>query len=81
MTTFNEATVIISNINTIEGVVAHINDCDTNKNLFAAAYAYNADEEAGYGIDADNIEAHLDVLSEAGAEFDTKKATKIALAA
>ena len=77
MTTFNEATVIISNINTIEGVVAHINDCDTNKNLFAAAYAYNAAEEAGYGIDADNIEAHLDVLSEAGAEFDAKKSLNL----
>ena len=36
----------------------------------AGWYAYEASREAGFGYDDDTLEAHLDVIRDAGAVFD-----------
>ena len=46
--------------------------------LMAGQYAWEAAEESGYTDDA-SIEAHLDFLIEAGAEFDFAAALKDAI--
>ncbi len=63
--------------NSIEQAVALIND-EWASSLpawrLAAEYAYSAADEAGYGIDEDNVSAHLEILSGAGAKFDSARA-------
>ena len=46
----------------------------------AGQYAQDAAEESGYGADAESIDAHLDILENEGAEFDTCAALKHGLA-
>lgn len=71
---------------TLEQVVEQINNSpvqgfeDHTPEFLAAAYACDAQEESGYEITQDAIEAHLDILSENGAEFDYQEAVKVALA-
>lgn len=48
--------------------------------LLAAAYAFNAAKQAGYGYTDADIEAHLDTLVEYGAAFDYDAAKEIARA-
>lgn len=45
----------------------------------AAEYAYQAAEQAGYGIDADTIDAHLEYLVAAGAIFNRHQAINCAI--
>lgn len=71
---------------TLEQVVEQINNSpvqgfeDHTPEFLAAAYACDAQKESGYEITQDAIEAHLDILSENGAEFDYQEAVKVALA-
>jgi hypothetical protein len=65
-------------INTLEQFVAHMNEHD-NSGRLAANYALEACEEAGYQQTIENIEGHLDVLFEAGAEFDYNEAIAMAI--
>jgi hypothetical protein len=44
----------------------------------AGHYAYQAAKEAGYGCDAKNMEAHLELLAEAGGTFDAAEALRVA---
>lgn len=44
----------------------------------AAIYACDAAKESGYAIDSDSLEAHLEVLANDGASFDSSEALEIA---
>lgn len=70
-------------ITSFDGVIERINSGavqgfdDLTSEHMAASYEATAAIEAGYGIDADQIESHLDVLSEGGAEFDYSQASSL----
>lgn len=74
-------------ITTLEGIVGRVNTGPTQgfehltAEYLAASYAASAALEGSEGgeIDAESIEAHLDVLSEAGAKFHAGQATQIGL--
>ncbi len=72
----------LNNCTSIDQVVDLINE-DTltllEREEVAAKYALNAAEEAGYGVEKREIEAHLDCLVEAGAEFNYIKAVSLAI--
>ncbi|MEE8132136.1 MAG: hypothetical protein V3T40_01005 [Nitrososphaerales archaeon] len=73
----------LENCISIDQVVSLINDdaaTDATSEMVASAYAINAAEEEGYGSSDENLEAHLDVLTEAGADFDYSDAMKQAVA-
>lgn len=79
-----EISQALQNAQSIDDVVEIINEGGTSSydsNEIASQYAYNAADEAGYGIDQANIEGHLDLLAEAGANFDYREAVKAALEA
>lgn len=65
---------------TIEGVVERINDGPVQgfehltSEYLAAAYAVAAADEGEGPVTADDIEAHLEILSEHGASFDHNQA-------
>ena len=74
----------LQNAQSLSDVVEIINDDGTSlytPHHIAAQYAHNAADEAGYGISKDNIEAHFDVLVDAGAMFDYQQASDLALIA
>ncbi|MCG7545400.1 hypothetical protein MHM93_14560 [Pseudoalteromonas sp. MM17-2] len=78
-----EISQAINEAQSLEQVVAIVNDGGTSRfdqNEIAAQYAYDAADDAGFGLSKANIEAHLDVLVEAGAEFDYLKAVELATA-
>lgn len=61
-------------------MVTYFGGSDTRSaEAIAAEYAVEAADEAGYGVDKKNIEAHLELLKEDGANFDSSEALKIAL--
>lgn len=63
----------------IEEIIAVLDDEDDYScNLIAATYALQATEEAGYGINSENIEAHLDILAGHGAVFNMSTAIGLA---
>ena len=63
----------------IEEIIAVLDDEDDYScNLIAATYALQATEEADYGINSENIEAHLDVLKDHGAVFNMSTAIGLA---
>lgn len=67
----------IQNAQSIDDVVNAINEGGTSSfsgNELAGQYAYDAADDAGYGFDDANLDAHLDALTEAGAEFDYSEA-------
>ena len=64
------------NIGAVQGFEEHTSE------FLAASYAYDAAIEGSDSIetvDADTIEAHLEFLREAGAEFNMREAVKIGL--
>ena len=73
------------NNKTLEQVVEYINESPAQgfegntPEFLAAAYAVEAQEESGYEMSKEAVDAHFDVLVEHGAEFDTDKAQRIAL--
>lgn len=65
----------------IEDVAEIVNSDGTSqcsRDEIAGQYAYQGAEEAGYGTGSAEIEAQLDALVEAGAEFDYQGALKAA---
>jgi len=71
----------ISGMYDISQVVKAVNDAaQFAPEEVAAAYALLGAEENGYPHDLDNIEAQLEALLDAGAEFDFLKARDIAAA-
>lgn len=44
----------------------------------AGQYAFVAAAQAGFGFETDTLEAHLEILRDAGAEFDTPAAIIVA---
>ncbi|HAS6410392.1 TPA: hypothetical protein I7256_20825 [Vibrio vulnificus] len=75
----------LANQQFLSDVVEMINEesytCDDLTSAeMAGQYAFDAQTEAGYSIDSTAIEAHLDVLIEAGAEFDYQEAIAHGLA-
>jgi len=63
--------------NSIQDVVGEITDHDDESfdaAHIAGTYALEAAEETRYGISQINIEAHLEILIDAGAKFDIEKA-------
>ena len=75
MATFN--TVHDFGYTTLEQIAETINESD-EPNWLAASYAYNAARDENMGHDIDSLEAHLDYLAEAGANFDSLDALAIA---
>lgn len=72
----------LENCQTIDQVVELINDesaTDANQEMVAAKYAWDAAVENGYTDNA-SIETHLELLAEAGAEFDSAEALALAIA-
>lgn len=72
----------LENCRSIEQVVGLINDemaTDASAEMVAAKYAWDGAKESGY-TDDDSIEAQLDALVEAGAEFDFSNALEMAIA-
>jgi hypothetical protein len=65
-------------ITTLEQFVNHMHQHD-NSGRLAADYAIESLNEAGYDHTVENIEGHLDVLFEAGAEFDYNAAIAMAI--
>jgi hypothetical protein len=71
----------LENCHSIEQVVELANDetaTDASSEMVAAAYAIAGAEEAGYGTGQAQLEAQLDALDEAGAEFDYSEALTLA---
>lgn len=72
-------------ITNLQGVVESINNSPVQgfeqytPAFKAASYAYEAQIASGYEISEEAIETHLDILVEAGAEFDYFDALSIAL--
>ena len=72
----------LTNCTKIEDVVKLINDemsSDATAEMIAAAYAIDAAEDAGYGCDKANLEAHLDIIQGAGAKFTYADALNLAV--
>lgn len=63
----------------LAAVAELVNDHD-NPAWVAGTWAYQAADEAGYGVTPENIRAHLEYLSDEGAAFDEAKAVEVALA-
>ena len=73
----SKISAVLQNCQSIEDVVSLINKggtSDYDANQIAGQYAFTAAKEAGFGYEIENAEAHLSVLSEAGANFDLIKA-------
>lgn len=51
---------------------------ELTSDFLAASYAAKAMQESGF-CDEESAEAHLEILAEAGAEFDAKQAAKLAV--
>ena len=72
-------------IATLKGVVESINNSpvqgyeDLTSEWKAASYAIRAQQESGYPIDEDSVEAHLDILVENGAEFEYQEAMRMVM--
>jgi len=63
---------------TIEKLVQRINGpYAPDAEVSAGTYAFEAAEEAGYGFGNAELEAHLNILHEAGAVFDNDKALEV----
>ena len=77
-----EISQALQNAQSIDRVVEIINGGGTSSysaNEIAGQYAWQAADQAGYGIDRDNIDGHLGFLIDAGAEFDHAMAIEYAL--
>ena len=75
----------LASLQCLSDVVEMINEeaytvADLNRAEMAGQYAFDAQTEAGYSIDSTAIEAHLNILIEAGAEFDYQEAMNHGLA-
>ena len=72
-------------ITTLDGVVESINNSpvqgfeDITPEWKAMSYVVRGQQESGYPIDEDSVEAHLDILVESGAEFEYPRAMQMAL--
>ena len=69
----------LQNAQSIEQVVEIINGGGTSEysaNEIAGQYAFNAADESGYDIDGASLDAHLEVIIDAGAKFDYSSALK-----
>ena len=65
----------LDSFHSIEEIVEELADEDSYFTAhIAGTYALEAAEESGFAIDADNIEAHLEVLKSQGGVFDITKA-------
>lgn len=73
----------VNNTNTLADLAELINDGGTamvSAAELAGGYAHLAAEDAGFGHDDGNHEAHLDVLSSAGADINYDEALAVASA-
>lgn len=73
---------ILDNCSSIEQVVVLINDelaTDASAEMIAAKYAHDGADKAGYGINDSTLEAQLDVLVNAGVNFDYLDALLLAV--
>lgn len=72
--------VMLQNAQSIEDAVEVVNTGTShyNSDELAAQYAFDSATQAGYGISEETIKAHLNILSESGANFDHANALVIA---
>ena len=68
----------IDGFHSIEEIAAEIDGKDYQSYLIAGTYAIEAAEESSFGVGKDNLEAQLEFLKNAGANFDITKALSIA---
>lgn len=71
----------LNNCQSIDQVVELVNDnfaTDASPEMIAAAYAVESANAAGYGTGELELECQLDVLMEAGAEFEFLDALALA---
>lgn len=73
----NDISSVVALVN--KGTAEGIEGIEFTSAQLAGQYAYDAAEEAGYGIDEDSIDAQLDALSAAGATFGWSSAIDHAL--
>ena len=59
-----------------EGHIEGVEGIEFTPAMLAGQYAQAAAAESGYGSDAECIEAHLDILENEGAKFDSRSALK-----
>ena len=59
-----------------EGHIEGMEGIEFTPSMLAGQYAHAAAAESGYGSDAECIEAHLDILENEGAKFDSHAALK-----
>tara|TARA_R110002110_G_scaffold112238_1_gene279079 strand:+ start:93 stop:689 length:597 start_codon:yes stop_codon:yes gene_type:complete len=68
----------IDGFHSIEEIAAEIDGKDYHSYLIAGTYAIEAAEESSFGVGKDNLEAQLEFLKNAGANFDITTALSIA---
>ena len=68
----------IDGFHSIEEIAAEIDGKDYQSYLIAGTYAIEAAEESSFGVGKDNLEAQLEFLKNAGANFDITTALSIA---
>jgi len=68
----------IDGFHSIEEIAEEIDGKDYQSYLIAGTYAIEAAEESSFGVGKDNLEAQLEFLKNAGANFDITKALSIA---
>jgi hypothetical protein len=69
-----EISQALLNAKSIDQVVELVNEGGTSlydQNEIAAQYAWSSAEDADHGMSTENLIAHLDLLSDAGAKFDS----------
>lgn len=62
-----------------EGVCEGMEGVEFSNDQLAGQHAWACAKEAGYGIDGDIINAHLEIIADQGAQFDSIKALEHAL--
>lgn len=71
----------LSNCNSIDDVVELINGGDsiTDCDVLAAKYSIDCSKEDDFGINDENLSAHLEILESAGANFNFAESLGIAI--
>jgi len=62
-----------------EGHIEGMEGIEFTPEMLAGCYAYGAASDSGFEIDEDSIDSHLEILNEAGAQFDHSGAVDYAL--
>ena len=72
ITNSHDPDVIVELVN--EGTCEGMEGIEFSSEMLAEQYAYYAADDAGYGLNEDNLYAHLEFLQEYGGRFDFSKA-------